>query len=79
MPKPDLQPPNGADHDPRHHLGLSDAAELAETLALLADWLSGSQKQTLTDSLEAFVGKAAVTAQIARAAMASTVWRLIAV
>lgn len=37
-------------------LDLSDAAELAETLTFLADWLSGSQKQTLAESLTAFVG-----------------------
>ena len=34
----------------------ADAAELAETLTFLTDWLSGSQKQTLADSLAAFVG-----------------------
>jgi hypothetical protein len=33
-----------------------DAAELAETLASLADWLSGSQKQALADSFAASVG-----------------------
>jgi hypothetical protein len=33
-----------------------DAAELAEMLAFLADWLSGSQKQVLAGSLAAFVG-----------------------
>jgi hypothetical protein len=33
-----------------------DAAELAETLAFLADWLSGSQKQAIADSFAAFVG-----------------------
>ena len=32
-----------------------DAAELAETLAFLADWLSGSQKQAIADSFAAFV------------------------
>ena len=37
-------------------LGPVDAAELAETLAFLADWLSGSQKQALADSFAAFVG-----------------------
>jgi hypothetical protein len=37
-------------------LDLSDAAELAETLTFLADWLSGSQKQALAGSLTAFVG-----------------------
>jgi hypothetical protein len=34
----------------------SDAAELAEMLIFLANWLSGSQKQALADSLAAFVG-----------------------
>jgi hypothetical protein len=42
-------------------LDLSDAAELAETLTFLADWLSGSQKQALADSLTAFVGHPAYT------------------
>jgi hypothetical protein len=42
-------------------LDLSDAAELAETLTFLADWLSGSQKQTLAHSLTAFVGHPAYT------------------
>jgi hypothetical protein len=42
-------------------LDLSDAAELAETLTFLADWLSGSQKQTLAGSLTAFVGHPADT------------------
>ena len=37
-------------------LDLSDAVELAETLTFLTGWLSGSQKQTLTSSLAAFVG-----------------------
>ena len=37
-------------------LDLADAAELAETLAFLTDWLTGSQKQTLAGSLAAFVG-----------------------
>jgi hypothetical protein len=37
-------------------LDLSDAAELAETLTFLADWLSGSQKQALAGSLTAFAG-----------------------
>ena len=32
-----------------------DAVELAEMLAFLADWLSGSQKQVLAGSLAAFV------------------------
>ena len=37
-------------------LDLADAAELAETLALLARWLSGSHQQTLADSFAAFIG-----------------------
>jgi hypothetical protein len=37
-------------------LDLADAAELAETLALLAEWLSGSHKQTLAGSFAAFIG-----------------------
>jgi hypothetical protein len=37
-------------------LDLADAAELAETLALLAGWLSGSHKQTLAGSFAAFIG-----------------------
>jgi hypothetical protein len=37
-------------------LDLADAAELAETLTLLAEWLSGSHKQTLADSFTAFIG-----------------------
>jgi hypothetical protein len=41
---------------PQITLDMSDAAELAETLAFLASWLSGSQKQLLADSFAAFVG-----------------------
>jgi hypothetical protein len=41
---------------PDVNLELADAVELAELLTFLADWLSGSQQQTLTDSLTAFVG-----------------------
>ena len=37
-------------------LDLADAAELAETLTLLTQWLSGSQKQPLAESFAAFVG-----------------------
>ena len=37
-------------------LELSDAVELAELLTFLTDWLSGSQRQTLADSLTTFVG-----------------------
>ena len=41
---------------PHIRLDMVDAAELAETLTFLADWLSGSQKQTLDESFAAFVG-----------------------
>jgi hypothetical protein len=34
----------------------ADAAELAETLTFLTQWLSGSQKHTLADSFAAFIG-----------------------
>ena len=37
-------------------LDLADAAEIAETLTFLAEWLSGSQKQALAGSFAAFVG-----------------------
>ena len=39
----------------------ADAAELAETLTFLTQWLSGSQKQVLAGSLAAFVGHPAYT------------------
>jgi len=42
-------------------LDMGDAAELAEILAFLADWLSGSQQETLAGSLTAFVGHPAYT------------------
>jgi hypothetical protein len=42
-------------------LDLGDAAELAETLTFLADWLSGNPKQALADSLAAYVGHPAYT------------------
>jgi hypothetical protein len=48
-------------------LDLSDAAELAETLTFLTRWLSGSQEQTLTDSLAAFVGHPAYNTGTLRA------------
>ena len=38
------------------HPRYGDAAELAETLTFLTNWLSGSQKQILADSLGAFAG-----------------------
>jgi len=41
---------------PDINLDLSDAIELAELLTFLADWIFGSQHQTLADSLTAFVG-----------------------
>ena len=41
---------------PDVNLELSDAVELAELLTFLTDWLSGSQRQTLADSLTTFVG-----------------------
>jgi hypothetical protein len=37
-------------------LDLADATELAETLAFLTQWLSGSHKQALTESFAAFAG-----------------------
>jgi len=44
-----------------------DAAELAETLASLADWLSGSEKQALADSFAAFIGHPAYNTGTLRA------------
>ena len=41
---------------PDVNLELADAVELAELLTFLTDWLSGSQQQTLNDSLDTFVG-----------------------
>jgi hypothetical protein len=41
---------------PEISLDLADAAELAEMLTFLADWLAGNQKQALTDALTAFAG-----------------------
>jgi len=41
---------------PQITLDLGDAAEPAEMLTFLADWLSGSQKQALAGSLAAFAG-----------------------
>jgi hypothetical protein len=42
-------------------LELSDAVELAELLTFLADWFTGSQRQTLANGLTAFVGHDACT------------------
>ena len=52
---------------PTINLDLSDATELAETLTFLAEWLSGSQKQTLADSFAAFVGHPAYNTDALRA------------
>jgi len=52
---------------PQVTLDLSDAAELADMLAFLADWLSGSQKQALADSLTAFAGHPAYNTETLRA------------
>jgi hypothetical protein len=41
---------------PQIRLDLGDAAELAELLTFLTNWLSGSQKQALGQSFAAFVG-----------------------
>jgi hypothetical protein len=41
---------------PELGLDLGDTAEPAEMLTFLADWLSGSQKQALSESFAAFVG-----------------------
>src|SRR5262249_10603963 len=41
---------------PQITLEIGDAAELAEMLTFLAEWLSGSQKPALDESLAAFVG-----------------------
>jgi hypothetical protein len=48
-------------------LDLADAAELAETLALLTQWLSGSDKQTLAGSFTAFIGHPAYNTDTLRA------------
>jgi hypothetical protein len=41
---------------PQITLDLDDAAELAQTLTFLTNWLTGSQKQILADSFAAFAG-----------------------
>ena len=48
-------------------LDTADAAELAETLTFIADWLSGSQEQALAESMAAFVGHPAHNTQGLRA------------
>ena len=52
---------------PQITLDMADAAELAETLTFPADWLSGSQKQTLADSFAAFAGHPAYNTDTLRA------------
>ena len=52
---------------PRIALDLSDAAQLAEMLTFLADWLAGSQEQALADSLTAFVGHPAYNTEALQA------------
>jgi hypothetical protein len=41
---------------PQMRLDAADSAELAEKLTFPGDWLSGSHKHALEDSLTAFVG-----------------------
>ena len=48
-------------------LDLSDAAELAETLTLLTQRLSGSQKHALAESFAAFIGHPACNTGTLRA------------
>jgi hypothetical protein len=48
-------------------LDMGDAAELAEMLIFLADWLSGTQKPALEESLAAFVGHPAYNTDALRA------------
>ena len=52
---------------PQITLDTSDAAELADMLTFLADWLSGSQKQILHESFAAFVGHPAYDTNTLRA------------
>ena len=52
---------------PQITLDLGDAAELAEMLTFLTEWLSGSQKQALAGSLAAFVGHPAYNTDALRA------------
>jgi hypothetical protein len=52
---------------PQITLDLADATELAETLTLIADWLSGSQQQALAQSLATFIGHPAYNTQTLRA------------
>jgi hypothetical protein len=52
---------------PQITLDIGDATELAETLTFLADWLSGTQEQVLTQSLADFVGHPAYNTHALRA------------
>jgi hypothetical protein len=52
---------------PQVTLDTGDAAELAQTLAFIADWLSGSQERILRESLAAFVGHPAYDTSALRA------------
>ena len=52
---------------PAISLDLGDAAELAELLTFLANWLSGSQKQALGKSFAAFAGHPAYGIETLRA------------
>ena len=52
---------------PQITLDLSDATELAETLAFITGWLSGSQEQIPAESLAAFVGHPAYGIETLRA------------
>ena len=52
---------------PQITLDPADAAEPAETLTLIANWLSGSQKHILAGSLAAFVGHPAYGIEALRA------------
>lgn len=45
----------------------ADAAELAETLTLLTQWLSGSQEHILAESFTAFIGHPAYNTSTLRA------------
>jgi hypothetical protein len=45
----------------------ADAAELAETLTLLTEWLSGSQEHLLAESFTEFIGHPAYNTSTLRA------------
>jgi hypothetical protein len=52
---------------PQITLDLSEATELAGTLAFITGWLSGSQQQILADNLAAFAGHPAYGIETFRA------------